>query len=215
MASRISAARVVDKNIQTFDFMRQKVQIFFTTNPKLNSSIRPIIHSVKSRIKSSASIKKKLLRKNYQFASEQELLDQLTDIAGVRVIHYAPRQIIDIDAQIREQVAKGEWILAEDPKAYTWDVEMKSVYESLKLKTEIKDSAYSSVHYLVKSNESGVICEIQVRNLFEEAWSEIDHMINYPEASKDFHQKEYLLVLSRLVSAASRLSDSILTKRQK
>ena len=40
-------------------------------------------------------------------------------------------------------------------------------------------AGYRSVHYLVKSRLSNriVIAEIQVRTIFEEGWSEIDHQI--------------------------------------
>lgn len=37
-----------------------------------------------------------------------------------------------------------------------------------------------SVHYLIRDKESGLCIEVQVRTLFEEAWSEIDHKLRYP-----------------------------------
>jgi len=65
-----------------------------------------------------------------------------------------------------------DWALLEDPKAFTWEPESEEFYAELGIETEIKDSYYTSVHYLVKPNndKSAVSCEIQVRTLFEEIW---------------------------------------------
>ena len=79
------------------------------------------------------------------------------------------------------------------------------------IKTEVKDTYYTSVHYVVKPNnaKSDVTCEIQVRTLFEEIWGEIDHTINYPHATNSIACKEQIRVLAKLVSTGTRLADSI------
>ncbi|MEG0378647.1 MAG: hypothetical protein RR614_09240, partial [Eubacterium sp.] len=108
------------------------------------------------------------------------------------------------------KVKQKEWILAEAPKAYTWDPESRKFYENLEINTEVKDSFYTSVHYLIKlNNGNNLCCEIQVRTLFEEIWGEIDHAINYPHPIDSVACSEQLKVLSKLISTGTRLSDSI------
>jgi len=51
--------------------------------------------------------------------------------------------------------------------------------------------------------------EIQVRTLFEEAWSEIDHTVRYPYFSDDEILKTYSLMLNRLAGSADEISTYI------
>ena len=69
-----------------------------------------------------------------------------------------------------------DWFLPEPVNAYTWDPESKEFFEELGVKVEIKESFYTSVHYLVKPRrDSPICCEIQVGTLFEEIWGDVDH----------------------------------------
>ncbi|MNV93704.1 hypothetical protein D3C71_1884310 [compost metagenome] len=98
----------------------------------------------------------------------------------------------------------------ENPIAYSWDPESQRFFEALKLEVKIKESYYTSIHYVVRpANDNNVKCEIQVRTLFEEIWGEIDHTINYPNQSSAPATTEQLRVLSKLVSTGTRLADSI------
>ena len=86
----------------------------------------------------------------------------------------------------------------------------KKYFDSLNIETEVKESYYTSVHYLVKNNnKNSIFCEIQVRTLFEEIWGEIDHALNYPHKRDDIACSEQLKVLSRLVATGTSLSSSI------
>jgi ppGpp synthetase/RelA/SpoT-type nucleotidyltranferase len=108
------------------------------------------------------------------------------------------------------RIGSGDWVLAEKPKAYTWDPESRDFFSGLELEVLVKESFYTSVHYVVKPRvDSDLSCEIQVRTLFEEVWGEIDHQLNYPVESKSIACKEQLRVLARLVGAGSRLADAI------
>lgn len=134
----------------------------------------------------------------------------MTDLAGVRILHLYQGQFTDIHSEITKKVLSGDWAFGEPPKAYTWDPETESFFDQLGIATEVKDSFYTSVHYLVKpNNNSDLCCEIQVRTLFEEIWGEIDHAINYPHQTDSVACREQLRVLSKLVSTGTRLSDSI------
>lgn len=53
---------------------------------------------------------------------------------------------------------------------------ISSFFKGFEIDCQQKESYYTSVHYLVKpKEESSIICEIQVRTLFEEIWGGIDH----------------------------------------
>lgn len=184
----------------------------FGLEPALNEYGRPVIHSVRHRLKDEEHLRRKLIRK-YDADSpvtEDNIFDRITDLAGVRVLHLYQDQLPRIHEFIMGMVASGDWRLFEKPIAYSWDPESQKFFESLGLDVKIKDSYYTSIHYVVMpANDARVKCEIQVRTLFEEAWGEIDHTINYPEPSQSSATKEQLRVLSKLVSTGTRLADSI------
>lgn len=200
-------------NKHLFEHFMKSVQNFFELNPRLNKKPLPIIHSIKSRLKEVSHLEEKISRKigEGRNITLDNFFQEITDIAGVRVLHLYQDQFIDIHNVIMNQVDIGEWLLAEPPKAYTWDPEYKKIYESLQIKTELKDTFYTSTHYLVKPNnkQNNIVCEIQVRTLFEEIWGEIDHTINYPKKTNSIACGEQLRVLAKLVSTGTRLADSI------
>lgn len=202
-----------DSNTQFLlnQFLNQ-VKDFFSLNPILNCNPHPVIHSIKYRIKDSDHLRDKLKRKKEGgiIVTEENLFKEVTDLAGVRILHLYQEQFEPIHCQIMEKVESNDWCLGEPPKAYTWDPEAKKYFEKLKILTEVKDSYYTSVHYLVKNNnKNSIFCEIQVRTLFEEIWGEIDHAINYPHKIDDIACSEQLKVLSRLVATGTSLSSSI------
>lgn len=188
------------------------VQTFFEKHPILNEKPFPIIHSIKSRFKNPDHLNDKLERKGKKGVevTTENLFVEINDLIGIRVLHLYQDQFPSIHNEIMKKVDSGDWQLLEDPKAYTWDPESEKTYQELAIKTELKESFYTSVHYVVKpNNQNPVCCEIQVRTLFEEIWGEIDHTINYPHPTDSVACKEQLRVLSKLVSTGTRLADSI------
>ncbi|WP_446787848.1 (p)ppGpp synthetase [Macellibacteroides fermentans] len=189
-----------------------QVKTFFELNPTLHTLPFPVVHSLKARLKDSEHLRDKLKRKaeNGIKVTKDSLFHEVTDLAGIRVLHLYQDQFETIHKEIMRKVDSGDWVLGELPKAYTWDPETQIFFDRLDISTEVRDSFYTSVHYLVKPNsKSEICCEIQVRTLFEEIWGEIDHAINYPHKTKSIACTEQLRVLSKLVSTGTRLSDSI------
>lgn len=203
------------RNGQTQFLLKQfltQVKTFFELNPALHSPPFPIVHSLKARLKDPEHLRDKLKRKAEKgiIVTEDSLLREVTDLAGVRVLHLYQDQFETIHTEIMRKVYCGDWVLGEDPKAYTWDPETQAFFDRLGISTQVRDSYYTSVHYLVKPNKkSDICCEIQARTLFEEIWGEIDHAINYPHKTESIACAEQLRVLSKLVSTGTRLSDSI------
>lgn len=204
--------KVFDDRLDEIELLRRQVHDFFLVNKDLTRGVPPIVHSVKSRVKDRNHLKDKIERKlaNGDKVTTENIFDEITDLAGVRVMHLYQGQFKQIDDAIREQISRGNWVLAERPKAYMWDPESKIYFEKFDLELEQKESFYTSIHYLVKPHEKfEFCCEIQVRTLFEEIWGEIDHSINYPHPTENIACKEQLRVLSKLAGAGSRLADSI------
>lgn len=194
------------------DQFKIQVRSFFENHPVLNNPKNPIIHSVKARTKNEKHLIGKIDRKGKgEVITLENLFSQVTDLIGIRILHIYFDQFKDIHDIIMNQNESKEWCFHEEPKAYTWDPEMEDLFNKLKIKTERRESYYTSVHYVVKPNNliNSVCCEIQVRTLFEEIWGEIDHTINYPHKTESIACKEQLRVLSKLVSTGTRLADSI------
>lgn len=204
--------RVVETRRHTFNIFCKSVAAFFLENPDLNGS-PPVIHSVKSRLKDRRHLSEKIMRKSYEGdpITSENIFERITDIAGVRVLHLHQSQFSQIHTAITKQLEEQEWVLHEPPKAYTWDPESREFFAGHGgVQVEVKDSFYTSVHYVVRPRVgSPVSCEIQVRTLFEEIWGEIDHLINYPSPTESISCREQIRVLARLVGAGSRLTDSI------
>lgn len=189
------------------------VRGFFADHPKLTSGDLPTVHSVKSRMKDDEHLREKIVRKKVEDNRDitaDTLLAQVTDLYGVRVLHLHSEQFRPIYAAIRTHIEAGHWHPFEPPKAYTWDPEAQAFFTELGIETFLRESHYTSVHFVVKPNEdSSLTCEIQVRTLFEEVWGEIDHLINYPMATESIACREQLAVLAKMVGAGSRLADAI------
>ena len=103
-------------------------------------------------------------------------LDEITDLAGVRIITFFPRSVASIGNCIREEF---EVIEHTD--------------HSRKLLQDER-FGYQSEHYLVRINRRrtalpeyephrGLTAEVQVRTILQHAWAEIEHDIQYKASS--------------------------------
>lgn len=189
------------------------IERWFATHPLLSRGPLPVVHSVKSRLKDRSHLKEKIARKQTDTSpiDATNLFTRITDLAGVRVLHLHQDQVRAIHDEILDKVRnKGDWVLDEAPRAYTWDPESTDFFTSMGLEVRVKDSFYTSVHYLVRPRaDSPLCCEVQVRTLFEEIWGEVDHALNYPNPTEVVACREQLRVLTKVVGAGSRLVDSI------
>lgn len=202
---------LVQSKLHLFKIYQAGVESVFREEPLLDTT-PPTIHSIRTRIKDLDHLRQKLVRKRSEGTevTEGNIFHEITDIAGVRILHLHQQQFRLIHQSIQGQLDRGDWVLHENPKAYTWDPESRTFFEKFGLDVQVKESFYTSIHYVVRPRpDSEVSCEIQVRTLFEEIWGEIDHTINYPHATTSFSCREQIRVLARFVGAGSRLVDSI------
>ncbi|WP_394752888.1 RelA/SpoT domain-containing protein [Crenothrix sp.] len=200
-----------DRKFEYEQFLIQ-VECFFQKHPELNKAPFPLIHSIKSRLKDPSHLEDKLRRKFKDGAviTKENVSTEITDLIGVRVLHLYQDQFPSINEAINKKIENGDWVFVEQPKAFTWDPESEKFYKTQNVLTELRETYYTSIHYVVKpNNKNSICCEIQVRTLFEEIWGEIDHSINYPHPTDSIACREQLRVLSKLVSTGTRLADSI------
>jgi len=202
---------LVQSKLHLFKIYQTGVESVFREDPILKTK-PPTVHSIRTRIKDLDHLRDKIARKRIEGEelTGDSLFQKITDIAGVRILHLYQQQFEQIHQCIHSQLDRGDWVLHEKPKAYTWDPESRRFFENFGLDVQVKESFYTSIHYVVRPRpDSEVSCEIQVRTLFEEIWGEIDHAINYPRRTANLSCREQIGVLARLVGAGSRLADSI------
>ena len=176
-----------------------------TISPILQSI--PATHSVRVRIKNPASLVYKIIRKrryegkNIEYKNYRE---EITDLIGVRVLHLLKDEWRNIHEYINKLWEPKEAVAnirnGDDPK-YT------ELYKKYGLIVDDKKRNYRSVHYIVKSSITKEIfpVEIQVRTLYEEAWSELDHILNYPCEAPQVVQG-VLGILNRLAGTADEMA---------
>ncbi|MCM1136107.1 MAG: GTP pyrophosphokinase family protein [Clostridium sp.] len=146
----------------------------------------PIEH-IKSRLKTSESIVKKLKKHGYE-STIQNMVRYVNDIAGVRVICSFTSDIYRI----------AEMITNQD------DIKVIGVKDYI---TNPKDSGYKSYHMLVKVpvylsdriEETKV--EIQIRTVAMDFWASLEHKINYKfEGMVPAHIEKELIECAKMVS---------------
>ena len=146
----------------------------------------PIEH-IKSRIKTSESIVKKLKRHGYESTIEN-MVKYVNDIAGIRIICSFTSDIYRIAEMIRLQN----------------DIHVIAVKDYIRVP---KPSGYKSYHMLVtvpvflSDRTVDVKVEIQIRTVAMDLWASLEHKINYKfEGNAPDHVKRELVECSRMVS---------------
>jgi len=185
---------------------------------KESQDLQKAIHSIRSRVKEPDHLADKLLRKLRKCEKEgiefpmttSNLFTEITDLAGIRILHLHTRQITEIDRHLKAIIQEQPVSLIEGPRARTWDDENRAFFRSVNIDTQDSETMYTSVHYVLASSSSTTVtCEIQVRTLMEEVWGEVDHAINYPHRNESVACREQIRALARATSTATRLVDAI------
>ncbi len=125
---------------------------------------------------------------------------------GIRAIHLFKDECIAIDKQIKEH-----FNITEGPIANIRPGDSDYLYRDNGIEIDTRDSGYRSIHYIVSdsSRKRETYSEIQVRTIFEEGWSEIDHQVRYPNFSDDETLKEFLGVFNRIAGAADEMGSFV------
>lgn len=146
----------------------------------------PIEH-IKSRIKTSESIVKKLKRHGYESTIEN-MVRYVNDIAGVRVVCSFTSDIY----RIAEMLANQN------------DIKILSIKDYIK---NPKESGYKSYHMLVSipiflsDRVVDTKVEIQIRTVAMDFWASLEHKIRYKfEGNAPQHIKTELVECAKMVS---------------
>lgn len=209
------ALKRFDQEKADIEYVAKLVYGLLAENPRL----KPLIHSTKWRVKERSHLEHKLVRKTLEPLKDGEkakdpitadtLLDRIEDLAGVRVLHLHTSQFESINRLLLRILAEQQWVIV-GPEANTWDDEYRDFFRKMGIQTISRESMYTSVHYILKTNAASPHkCELQVRTLAEEIWGEVSHTIDYPDQTTSIACKEQLKVLARLTSSCIRLVDSI------
>lgn len=172
------------------------------------------VHSVRWRVKDTLHLLEKIIRKkldpnknrSYVNISHENYTRIVTDLIGVRALHLFKDDSIEIDRHIQS----------------SWDCTESIIYTrrgdaiSSELKEAIGKSkehpkGYRSVHYIIKTKPQKfqIFAEIQVRTLFEEGWSEIDHTVRYPNFSSNEEVEFFLGIFNVLAGNADLMGSFV------
>lgn len=171
------------------------------------------VHSVKQRVKDPEHLVEKIIRKRIENIGRDINLGnyriEITDLVGIRVLHLFKSDWLGI----HDFIVKT-WTLTEKPTANIREGdphEVISVFEDKECDIKKHPYGYRSVHYLVKSSptKDEFIAEVQVRTIFEEGWSEIDHQVRYPNHTHDKILSQFLVVFNRLAGSADEMGSYI------
>ncbi len=186
-----------------------------------DARLKPLIHSQKYRTKDPEHLRKKLERKELQrlktkpdkrpkLVNQRNILDEVDDLVGVRILHLHTKQMSEIHPLILKILKQNNYAIKEKPLVYIWDFESKKFFKDLGFLPVERDEMYTSAHYVVSSAaRPEMTMELQVRTLMEEVWGEVSHLINYPVETTSMSCREQIRVLARITSGCTRLVDSI------
>jgi ppGpp synthetase/RelA/SpoT-type nucleotidyltranferase len=171
------------------------------------------VHSVKVRIKQPAHLIEKILRKR-QSDPERQITPEnyrreITDLIGIRALHLFKEEWLSIHRFIQ-----GTWSLVGNATANVRAGDQPRFLDLFReegCKIYTHPAGYRSVHYLIQSQptKDPVIAELQVRTIFEEGWSEIDHRVRYPYDTSNSVLGELLEVFNRLAGSADEMGSFV------
>ncbi len=167
------------------------------------------VHSLSYRVKDTKHLLEKIIRKNPEYlesgdsVSKENYEKKITDLMGIRILLLFKEDWLLVHGYIMERY--GEMLL-EPPFAHVREGDSTRLYDgSVEIK---KTKPYRSVHYVIRT-EQGLGIEIQVRTLYEEAWSEIDHRLRYPYDLTNEMLCNYLSIMNRLTGMGDEMGTFI------
>lgn len=156
----------------------------------MTSMKRNPIDSIRSRIKSPESILEKLKRKGYDI-SLQSIMDNLNDVAGIRVVCPFISDIYDV----------AQMLVSQD------DIEVMEVKDYIK---NPKPNGYRSLHYVViipiflSSGKEYMKVEVQIRTIAMNFWASLEHQMHY----KKFESDDMPDIVGQLTECAQNIYDT-------
>lgn len=170
----------------------------------------PQVHSVRWRIKDAEHLLEKIVRKRaekiekYLNLTRENYFEIVTDLIGIRALHLFKEDCFEIDAALRDQ-----WDPIEVPVVYVRQGDSVELRDRFQQGFDIKEhpAGYRSIHYIfsIQPMKRRVVAEVQVRTIFEEGWSEIDHRVRYPNFTDNALVSYFLTIFNRLAGSADEM----------
>ena len=164
-----------------FNVLNEEFSLEYDRNP---------IETIKTRLKSTESIIKKLVRRNFPLTVDS-IEANLNDIAGVRVVC----------SFLEDIYLLAECLLQQD------DVKLIQVKDYIK---NPKPNGYRSLHLIIeipiflKDEKKDMRVEVQLRTIAMDFWASLDHKLSY---KKDIPEEEAKLLRQELLECAQISAD--------
>ena len=171
---------------------------------------QPQVHSIKQRLKNPEHLIEKIIRKCIKNPDRSITVDnykkEITDLIGIRVIH-----LFKEDWRMIHEYITSTWELKEPAVANIRVGDNEDAFKKYNCEIKQHPFGYRSVHYLisVKPYKTEMTIELQVRTIFEEGWSEIDHQIRYPYDIDNTIIANYLVMFNRIAGSADEMGSYI------
>lgn len=164
-----------------FNVLNEEFSLEYDRNP---------IETIKTRLKSTESIIKKLVRRNFPLTIDS-IEANLNDIAGVRVVC----------SFLEDIYLLADCLLQQD------DVKLIQVKDYIK---NPKPNGYRSLHLIIeipiflKDERKDMRVEVQLRTIAMDFWASLDHKLSY---KKDIPEEEAKLLRQELLECAQISAD--------
>ena len=164
-----------------FNVLNEEFSLEYDRNP---------IETIKTRLKSTESIIKKLVRRNFPLTVDS-IEANLNDIAGVRVVC----------SFLEDIYLLADCLLQQD------DVKLIQVKDYIK---NPKPNGYRSLHLIIeipiflKDEKKDMSVEVQLRTIAMDFWASLDHKLSY---KKDIPEEEAKLLRQELLECAQISAD--------
>ena len=164
-----------------FNVLNEEFSLEYDRNP---------IETIKTRLKSTESIIKKLVRRNFPLTVDS-IEANLNEIAGVRVVC----------SFLEDIYLLADCLLQQD------DVKLIQVKDYIK---NPKPNGYRSLHLIIeipiflKDEKKDMRVEVQLRTIAMDFWASLDHKLSY---KKDIPEEEAKLLRQELLECAQISAD--------
>lgn len=179
------------------------------------------VHTVRSRVKLTSHVIEKIIRKwesvpvseKYDSITKENYKSVISDLIGVRAIYLFKK-----NWEVVHKHILSKWEQQEKVVIYYRNGDDLRKYDSYEnCITEEHNKGYRSIHYIIpatKIDGQQVNCEIQTRTIFEEGWSEIDHIVRYPSFSDNVYLQEFLDIFNRISGSADEMGSFVHSLRE-
>jgi ppGpp synthetase/RelA/SpoT-type nucleotidyltranferase len=157
------------------------------------SSPKESLHTIIYRIKDELRLIEKINRLNKELEAgapsimEENYPERVGDLLGVRIICLRLSDVEKVEAYLKLLSEENILSLVTGPDQRRSFILPVNPGDSIPDGIDLRYSGYSSIHYQVELGEKsdappglkGLLFELQLRTILEEAWSEIDHKYRY------------------------------------